>query len=109
MKKVDRFHSKSLAVSLRDREGYAVRLEETEVGRIIEGLRVRGFKSPCLRAYVVARNNPVRFHRAKRGDTGAAMAIGAALTRMAASARKFDVASAKQADLALVAAVAPSD
>ncbi len=43
------------------------------------------------------------------GDTGAAMAIGAALTRMAASARKFDVASAKQADLALVAAVAPSD
>ncbi len=111
LKKVDRFGSKTLAVSLRDREGYAARLEEinAEVGRILEGLTARGFKSPYLRAYVVARINPVRFHRAKRGDTEPAMAIGAALTRMAASARKFDVASAKQADLALVAAVAPSD
>jgi len=110
LKKVDRFSSKTLAASLREREGYASRLEEinAEVGRIIEELTARGFKSPYLRTYVVARINPVRFHRAKKGDTGPAMAIGAALTRMAASARKFDAESVKRGDLALVAAVAPS-
>jgi ParB family chromosome partitioning protein len=110
LKKVDRFSSKTLAASLREREGYASRLEEinAEVGRIIEDLTARGFKSPYLRTYVVARINPVRFHRAKKGETGPAMAIGAALTRMAASARKFDVESVKRGDLALVAAVASS-
>jgi ParB family chromosome partitioning protein len=110
LKKVDRFSSKTLAASLREREGYASRLEEinAEVGRIIEELTARGFKSPYLRTYVVARINPVRFHRAKKGETGPAMAIGAALTRMAASARKFDVESVKRGDLALVAAVASS-
>ena len=111
LKKVDRFSTKTLAASLKEREGYATRLEQinAEVGRIIEGLQARGFKSPYLRTYVVARINPVRFHRAKKGETKPAMPISAALTRMAASAKKFDVGTVKQSDLALVAAVAPSD
>lgn len=111
LKKVDRFSTKTLARSLADREAYASRLEEinAEVGRIIEGLQARGFKSPYLRTYVVARINPVRFHRAKKGDTKPAMPIASALTRMAASAKKFDVGSVKQGDLALVAAVASDD
>jgi len=37
------------------------------------------------------------------------MPIAQALTRMAAAAKKFDVGSVKQGDLALVAAVASSD
>ncbi len=108
LKKVDRFSSKTLKASLREREGFASRLEKinAEVGRIIEGLQERGFKSVYLRTFVVARINPVRFHRAKRGETGPAMPMAAALTRMAASARKFDASSVKQGDLALVAAVA---
>jgi len=111
LKKVDRFSTKTLAASLKEREGYAARLEEinAEVGRIIEGLQARGFKSPYLRTYVVARINPVRFHRAKKGETKPAMPIASALTRMAASAKKFDVGTVKQSDLALVAAVASSD
>jgi ParB family chromosome partitioning protein len=111
LKKVDRFSSRSLAVSLREREGLASRLVavDAEVKRIIAELQERGFKSPYLRNYVVARINPVRFHRAKKGDSGPAMAMGAALTRMAASARKFDAASVRQSDLALVAAVASGD
>jgi hypothetical protein len=48
----------------------------------------------------------VRFHRAKKGDTGPAMPLPAALTRMAAAAKKFDAGSVKMGDLALVAAVA---
>ena len=76
---------------------------------VIQKLQKRGFKSPYLRAYVVARINPVRFHRAKKGDTAPAMPLAAALTRMAASARKFDVGSVRERDLALVAAVAPAE
>jgi len=108
LRKVDRFTTRPLATSLRDREGYAARLLEIDgrVKRIIGDLQKRGFKSPYLRAYVVARINPVRFHRAKKGDTGPAMPLAAALTRMAASARKFDVGSVRERDLALVAAVA---
>jgi ParB family chromosome partitioning protein len=108
LKKVDQFSDKTLRASLRLREGYAARLLEieAEVKAIIEGLHERGFKSPYLRTYVVARINPVRWHRAKKGDTKPAMAIGAALTRMAAAARKFDAASVRMGDLSLVAAVA---
>ena len=111
LKKVDRFQAKALKKSLDDREGYASRIEEIngEVGRIITGLQERGFKSPYLRTYVVARINPVRFHRAKKGEVKPAMPIAAALTRMAASAKKFDVGSVKQGDLALVAAVSSSE
>ncbi|MHC4447793.1 MAG: chromosome partitioning protein ParB [Planctomycetota bacterium] len=108
LKKVDRFADQSLAASLRKREGYAARLVEIDarVKKIVEQLQKRGFKSPYLRNYVVARINPVRFHRAKKGDTAPPMALAAALTRMAASARKFDLDSVKSGDLALVAAVA---
>jgi len=111
LKKVDRFSSKTLSASLKQREGYASRIEEVhaEIGRIIEDLQERGFKSPYLRTYVVARINPVRFHRAKKGETKPAMPIGSALTRMLASAKKFDADSVKRGDLALVAAVASAD
>lgn len=108
LKKVDRFSERTLPVSLREREGYAARLMEidTRVKQIIDALQKKGFKSPYLRTYVVARINPVRFHRAKKGETGPAMPIKAALTRMAASAKKFDVKSVRPGELALVAALA---
>ena len=107
LKKVDRFTGKSLAASLRERAGFAARLLEidAEVKRAVEALRARGFHSPYLRAYVVARINPVRFVKAKKG-AAPPMPLGAALTRMAAAARKFDPASVRERDLALVAAVA---
>lgn len=108
LKKIDRFSDRTLPVSLRQREDYAARLLEIDgqVKRVIEGLQARGFKSPYLRAYVVARINPVRFHKAKKGDTRPAMAMGEALTRMAAAVKKFDLGSVRMGDLALVAAVA---
>lgn len=106
LKKVDRFSERSLPVSLRQREDYAARLLhiDAQVKGIIEGLQSKGFKSPYLRNYVVARTNPVRFHRAKKGDTQPAMPIGEALTRMAAAAKKFSLDSVKPGDIALVAA-----
>jgi ParB family transcriptional regulator, chromosome partitioning protein len=110
LKKVDRFSERHLPASLREREGYAARLLaiDRDVKRIIAGLQARGFKSPYLRSYVVARINPVRFHKAKKGATAPAMPIGQALTRMTAAAHKFDLATVSNSDLAWVAAGAQS-
>jgi ParB family chromosome partitioning protein len=105
LKKVDRFSERTLHASLREREGYAARLLEidTEVKKIIAALTKRGFKSPYLRNYVAARINPVRFYKPKKGDTKPPMPIAQALTRMAASAKKFNVESVSNKDLAWVA------
>ena len=77
--------------------------------KAVAELQKRGFKSPYLRTFVVARCNPVRFHKLKRGETKPAMPIGEALTRMLAAAKSFDPAKVRQQDLALVAAVAGDD
>lgn len=107
LKKVDRFADRGLLVSLRRREDLAARLQDidAQVKRIIEDLQKRGFKSPYLRNYVVARINPVRFHRPKKGSTEPPMPIAEALTRMAAAAKKFNLDSVRGSDLALVAAM----
>jgi ParB family chromosome partitioning protein len=105
LKKVDRFSERTLAVSLREREGHASRLLEIDARakKIIATLQTKGFKSPYLRNYVVARINPVRFHKAKKGDLKPAMPIAQALTRMAAAAKNFKVESVSSRDLAWVA------
>jgi ParB family transcriptional regulator, chromosome partitioning protein len=108
LRKVDRFLDRPLAASLRERAGWASRLLaiDGEVRKAVRQLEARGFKSPYLRTYVVARCNPVRFHKAKKGDTKPAMPIAEALTRMLGAAKKFDAGKVRQQDLALVAAVA---
>jgi ParB family transcriptional regulator, chromosome partitioning protein len=105
LKKVDRFSERGLAVSLRQREDYAARLLEIDarVKSLIAALQARGFKSPYLRNYVVARINPVRFHKVKKGVTAPPMPIAPALTRMAAAARGFNLGSVSNSDLAWVA------
>ena len=105
LKKVDRFSERTLAASLREREGHASRLLEIDARakKIIETLQARGFKSPYLRNYVVARINPVRFHKVKKGDTKPPMPVAQALTRMAAAAKNFKVESVSNRDLAWVA------
>jgi len=105
LKKVDRFSDRTLAAGLRERQDHAARLLEIDalVKKIIAALQARGFKSPYLRNYVVARINPVRFHKVKKGDTRPPMPLAQALTRMAAAARTFKLESVSNADLAWVA------
>jgi ParB family chromosome partitioning protein len=110
LKKLDRFSDRSLSVSLRERESFASRLLEidAQVKRVVAELTARGFKSPYLRNYVVARINPVRFHKAKKGDTKPPMPMAQALTRMAASVKKFDTKSVSNSEIAWVAVGAGS-
>ena len=111
LRRVERFAEKPLPASLRERAGFAARLLEIDarVKEIVGGLQARGFQSPYLRTFVVARINPVRFVKPKKGDTAPPMPIGAALVRMAASAKKFDPTSVRERDLALVAAVSSGE
>jgi ParB family chromosome partitioning protein len=111
LKKVDRFSDRSLPASLREREGLAARLLaiDTRVKELIEALQARGFRSPYLRNYVVARINPVRFHKVKKGDTKPPMPLAQAVTRMAAEAKRFDLATVSNRDLAWVAVGAGGD
>lgn len=110
LKKLERFADRPLATSLREREGWAARLLEidVEVKRIVAKLKGRGLKSPYLRNYVVARINPVRFHKVKKTDKAPPMKMREALTRMAAAAKRFDTSKVSSADLAWVAAGAES-
>jgi ParB family transcriptional regulator, chromosome partitioning protein len=111
LKKVDRFSDRTLPVSLRERQDHASRLLEidVQVKRIITSLQAKGFKSPYLRNYVVARINPVRFHKIKKGDTKPPMPLAQALTRMSAAAKGFKLESVSNADLAWVAVGASAE
>ena len=53
LKKVDRFDSRTLPVSLRFRDDCAARIGQIDfqVGRIVEALHQRGLKSPYLRNF----------------------------------------------------------
>ncbi|HEY7995961.1 MAG TPA: ParB N-terminal domain-containing protein [Steroidobacteraceae bacterium] len=111
LKKVDRFSERTLAASLKQREDYAARILEIDarVKSLISALQARGFKSPYLRNYVVARINPVRFHKVKKGDTQPPMPLPQALLRMWGAARKFNVGSVSNSDLAWVAVGAAAE
>jgi ParB family chromosome partitioning protein len=91
LKRVDQFLPEPLPRALTVREGRAARVMELEdtVSDAMKALKERGFESPYLRAFVVARINPLRFHK------GEAPSFDATLEKMIGSARKFKPESVK--------------
>ena len=63
----------------------------------VDGLRARGFESPYLRAFVVARINPLRFQRGAKAD------FDETIDKMLASARRFDAGRIKAEQVARAA------
>jgi len=112
LNKVDRFLDSTLPAALRQREQWAVRIMDIDdrVAAHVKTMQAMGMKSPYLRAVVVARINPVRFvPPSRKKDAAPPMSMAEALTKMAANVRKFDPKSVRPGDLALVAAIAPSE
>jgi ParB family chromosome partitioning protein len=91
LRRIDKFLGSSLPKALDIRRARAAKVLELEeaVGEAVRGLRERGFESPYLRAFVVARINPLRFKR------GATAEFDETIDRMIASARRFDPARVK--------------
>ncbi len=96
LKRVDQFLPEALPRALAVREARAARVIELEeaVGAAMQALKERGFESPYLRAFVVARINPLRFHK------GEAPSFDATLEKMIGSARKFKPESVKAEQVA---------
>ncbi len=94
LRRVDEFQSKKLPAALAVREERAKQLLELDdaVSAAVEVLKARGLESPYLKAFVVARVNPIRFVKpdaAKRPDYDETFA------KMLAAARKFDAGKVK--------------
>ncbi len=96
LKRVDGFRSDPLAAALAAREKEAAKLLELDdaVAVAVAALKAKGFESPYLKAFVVARINFLRF---VKGDLPT---VDATLDRLIASAKKFDAAKVKHDQVA---------
>jgi len=96
LKKVDQYFEKPLRDALAEREERAQKLLELDeaVGEAVEKLKARGLTSPYLKAFVVARINPLRFIK------GTPPPFGELLETMTKRARGMDPARVKTEDLA---------
>ena len=91
LKRVEQFLGAPLPKALAARRERAARLHELDeaVTAAVAELKAKGFESPYLRAFVVARINPLRFKRGAKADFDDTM------DKMLAGARKFDSAKIK--------------
>jgi ParB family chromosome partitioning protein len=104
LKRTEEFSSSRLSHALDARRGRAERLLELDeaVAEAVKRLRDRGFESPYLRAFVVARINPLRFKRGAKADPDEIIA------KMLAAAKRFDAERIK-ADQVARAGGAPEE
>jgi ParB family chromosome partitioning protein len=91
LKRCDRFLASKLPRALEVRRERAQKLIELNdaVSAAVADLKERGFESPYLRAFVVARINPLRFQRKPTAD------FDETIDKMLATARRFDAGRVK--------------
>ena len=96
VRRLERFSEESLASSLKKHEKHADLLMDLDerVAAVIARLKARGFASPYLRAFVVARINPLRWMQ------GEPPPLEEILKTMRERAGKFNTEKVKQEDLA---------
>jgi ParB family chromosome partitioning protein len=95
LKRVDGWLEKPLQEALKVREGRAAKIEtlDARVTEVVKSLQAKGFKSPYLKAFVVARVNPLRFMKT-------VPPFDEALDDINKRAAKFNVENVKQEDIA---------
>ncbi len=95
LRRIEDFLDERLSKAIVERERRASKLLaiDDEVGRIVQKLKGRGFTSPYLRPFVVARINPIRFSTSTEFD------VDDVLDRMLRAATKFNVEKIKQEDV----------
>lgn len=105
LRRVDVFLPHGLPRALEVRGERAARLLELDdvVTQRVQELKARGFESPYLRAFVVARLNPLRFRRGARGD------YDETLARMLQRARRLDPTKIREEELARAAGTAAEE
>jgi ParB family chromosome partitioning protein len=98
VRRLEKFSDEPLSKAVREHEKHAGMLIDLDsrVAEVIAKLKARGFVSPYLRAFVVARVNPLRWIQ------GEPPPLEEVLKTMRERAAKFNVDRIKQADLANV-------
>jgi len=96
LKKLEAFLGTRLAKALAERERRAQILVELDeaVGVAVAALKARGFDSPYLKNFVVARLNPLRLDKSGKGDWDETLA------KMLAGAKRFDAGKIDAAQVA---------
>jgi ParB family chromosome partitioning protein len=96
LRRMDEFMDLPLSRALKTREARADKLLalDDRVIAVVDRLKSRGLTSPYLKAFVVARINPIRFSKATSFD------FDEVVGKMLAAAAKFNVDRVKQEDLA---------
>jgi ParB family chromosome partitioning protein len=86
LKRCDKFLGAKLPKALETRRGRAEKLLQLNelVNEAVKALKGRGLESPYLKAFVVARVNPLRFQRKPTAD------FDETIDKMIATARRFD-------------------
>jgi ParB family chromosome partitioning protein len=95
LRRIDEFLDERLPRALKERSRRAALILaiDNEVGSIVEKLKKRGFTSPYLRPFVVARINPIRFLTSTEFD------FDEVLGKMQKNAAKFNVDKIRQEDV----------
>jgi len=99
VRRLEKFSDEPLSKAVREHERHAAMLVELDerVAEVVAKLKGRGFVSPYLRAFVVARINPLRWIQ------GEPPPLEDVLKTMRERTAKFNVDKIKQEDLATVA------
>ena len=95
LRRIDDFLDERLPKALKERIRRAESILDidAQVGAIVDKLKKRGFTSPYLRPFVVARINPIRFSTSTEFD------FDDVIGRMQKNAAKFNVERIKQEDV----------
>jgi len=95
VRRLEEFSNAPLAQALKVHEKHAGLLMELDerVGEVITKLKARGFVSPYLRAFVIARINPLRWIQ------GEPPPLEEVMQTMRDRAAKFNVEKVKQEDI----------
>jgi ParB family transcriptional regulator, chromosome partitioning protein len=105
VRRLEKFSDEPLSKALKSHEKHAQMLQalDEHVAEVVKKLKARGFVSPYLRAFVVARINPLRFM------TGEPPELAELLKTMTQRAAKFNTERIKQEDLASAAGAPDED
>jgi ParB family chromosome partitioning protein len=95
LRRIDDFLDEKLQRAVKERERRASQILEIDdhVSTIVDKLKKKGFTSPYLRPFVVARINPIRFSKSTEFD------FDDVLGKMLKAAEKFNIEKVKQEDV----------
>jgi ParB family transcriptional regulator, chromosome partitioning protein len=104
LRRVDNWLDQPLPEALAVREGRAAQVErlDARVTELVEGLKAKGFRSPYLKSFVVARINPLRFMTT-------VPAFDEAFATLSKRAARFNVERVRQEDITTAAAPLPDE